>query len=204
MIRVLVVDDHSLFRCGLVHMLEDGGVAVVGEAGEGGEAIRRATQLSPDVVLMDLHMPGVDGVEATRALAARFPVLVLTISDEDEDLFRAVEAGARGYLLKCAEPDELLRGVRAVAAGQSVLSPEVTRTALRALQRGPRSALPDLSARQREVLVGIARGRSYRQIAEELGVSPHTVKTHAERLYERLGVHSRPALLRVAADFHLD
>lgn len=204
MIRVLVVDDHALFRRGLSRVLEEAGLEVVGEAGDGAEAMRLAAELGPDVVLMDLHMPGVDGVEATRALGARFPVLALTVSEDDEDLVRAVQAGARGYLIKRAEPEELARAVRAVAAGQSALSPEMTVPALEALRHTPRRWPARLSPRQRQVLAGILQGHSNRRIAEALAISPHTVRTHVERLYEQLGVSSRTELIRLATARRLD
>lgn len=199
-IRVLVVDDHPLFRQALGRVFEGTELEVVGEAGNGDEAIRCAAELRPDVVLMDLHMPGTNGVAATRALAASCPVLMLTISENDEELTQAIQAGARGYLLKKAEPDELVRAVRVVAAGQSIVSPEMTGAVLEALRHSPSRELPELSPRQREVLSSIAAGLTNQRIAERLGISPHTVKTHVERLYERLGVASRADLVRLATE----
>lgn len=198
MTRVFVVDDHEVFRRGVVGLLVEAGFDVVGEASSGEEALQLAPKSRADIVLMDLHMPGIGGVETTRGLSDSLPVLVLTVSEKDEDLLRAIHAGARGYVLKNLGTAELVEAVRRVAGGESALSPEMAKAALEALRRQPESPMPDLSAREREVLSGISRGLSNRQIADELGLSEHTVKTYVERVYEKLGVASRGEAAAVA------
>ena len=203
MTRVLVVDDHALFRQGLCRVLSEAGIDVVGEAGDGAEAVRMARRLGPDVVLMDLHMPVRDGVEATRDLAPEARVLILTVSDEDEDLFRALDAGAQGYLLKDTGPEALVGAVRSVAEGSVVLSPEVSKRVLAAVRR-PRRDLSGLSGREKEVLALVARGRSNLAIAKALGISEHTVKTYIERLFQKLDVSSRSEAAAYGADLSID
>lgn len=193
-LRVLVVDDHALFRAGIVSILRDHGIKPVGEASDGEAAVRMAEALAPDMILMDLHMPVLDGVGATRKLAHRFPILILSISDNDEDLIRAVQAGAKGYLLKHAEADVLVAAIRQVARGEAVLAPELTGAAINALRQGhaPRDARTgDLSDRERQVLTLIARGKTNGEIAEDLDISAHTVKTYVERVFKKLGVTTR-------------
>jgi len=198
MTRVFVVDDHEVFRRGVVGLLVEAGFDVVGEASSGEEALRLAPKSRADIVLMDLHMPGIGGVETTRGLSSTLPVLVLTVSEKDEDLRRAIHAGAKGYVLKNLGTAELVEAVRRVAGGESALSPEMAKAALEALRRQPESPIPDLSAREREVLSGISRGLSNREIADGLGLSEHTVKTYVERVYEKLGVASRSEAAAVA------
>lgn len=190
MTTAIVADDHSLFRKGVCQTLTDAGIDVVGQAGDGVKAVSLAHSLRPDVVVMDLHMPGGDGVAATRELAADTNVLILTVSDDDDDLFAAIEAGARGYLLKNSEPAALVRAVESVAEGNSVLSPQISRKIFGAVRR-PGKDLEKLSTRERQVLTLIARGLSNSAIAQELEISEHTVKTYNERLYEKLDVSSR-------------
>lgn len=190
MTSAIVADDHSLFREGVCNTLSDAGIDVLGTASDGIEAVALAQRLHPDVVVMDLHMPGGDGVAATRALAADINILILTVSDDDEDLFAALDAGAQGYLLKDADPDALIRAVESVAEGNSVLSSQVSRKIFGAVRR-PGKGLEKLSARERDVLTLIARGLSNNAIAQTLGISEHTVKTYNERLFEKLGVSSR-------------
>ncbi len=209
MIRVLVVEDHTLFRQALVRLLSDEGLQVVAEAASGEEALSLAEQYQPDVILMDLHMPKMDGVEAARRLSDQTNILMLTVSEDDNDLFRAIEAGASGYVLKNIEPQELIRAIKDVVQGHSVLAPEVTTIALKALrQRVPRGSgtgkIPDLSERERQVLTLIAQGKSNRAIAESLGISQHTVKTYVERLYEKLGVSSRAEAAVAASEVDLN
>jgi DNA-binding NarL/FixJ family response regulator len=203
MIRALLVDDHSLFRRGVRQVLEEGGIVVVGEAGDGEEAVQLTARLSPDIVLMDLHMPKLSGVEATERVSADTRVLILTISDQDQDLFPAIAAGAHGYLLKAAPPEDLLRAVTTVAKGGSVLSPEVTAAVIGAARRPTRGRLPDLSPREKEVLRLVAEGLSNRAIAERLGVTEHTVKTYVERLFEKLEVSSRAGAAAIAGEHGL-
>ena len=207
-VRVLIVDDHPVVRNGLRGMLDgEPGVAVVGEASDGAEALTVADRLAPDVVLMDLRMPGMDGIEATAAFAARGAtprVLVLTTYDTDADVLRAVEAGATGYLLKDASSGELVRAVRAVARGESVLAP----VALSRLTRRVRTPDADApTARELDVLRQVARGASNREVAAALHISEATVKSHLLHLFVKLGVEDRTAAVTAALRrglIHLD
>ncbi|MYR60808.1 response regulator [Streptomyces sp. SID625] len=202
-ISLLIVDDHPVVRDGLRGMFEaTAGFTVLGEATGGAEAVEKAAALDPDVVLMDLRMPGGSGVDAIRELArrgARAKVLVLTTYDTDSDTLPAIEAGATGYLLKDAPRDDLLAAVRAAAEGRSVLSPAVASRLVSAV-RAPAAGSEPLSAREREVLVLVARGTSNREIARELFISEATVKTHLTHLYAKLGVKDRAAAVAVAYD----
>ncbi|MET7490317.1 response regulator transcription factor [Streptomyces sp. NPDC005538] len=204
LISVLIVDDHPVVRDGLRGMFESApGFRVLGEASDGVEAVERAAALDPDVILMDLRMPGGGGVDAIRELtrrSARAKVLVLTTYDTDSDTLPAIEAGATGYLLKDAPRDELFTAVRAAAAGRTVLSPAVASRLVSAV-RGPQTPGNEpLSAREREVLVLVAKGTSNREIARELFISEATVKTHLTHLYGKLGVKDRAAAVAVAYD----
>lgn len=198
-VSVLIVDDHPVVRDGLRGMFESApGFRVLGEAANGVEALERAAALDPDVVLMDLRMPGGSGVDAIRELVrrgARAEVLVLTTYDTDSDTLPAIEAGATGYLLKDAPREELFAAVRAAAEGRTVLSPAVASRLVSAV-RAP--AAEPLSAREREVLALVARGTSNREIARELFISEATVKTHLTHLYAKLGVRDRAAAVAVA------
>jgi DNA-binding NarL/FixJ family response regulator len=199
--RVLVVDDHRLFRGGLRDVLEESGIEIAGEADSGEEAVELAAALSPDVVIMDLKLPGISGAEATRRLLAAEPelsVLVLTVSAEGEDIDDALAAGARGYLLKDASARELVAGVRAVAAGEAALSPAVASRLVASLRDARRardasvSGVPaDLSARELEVLRLMSEGLENTQIAEALYISPETVKDHVSNILLKLGVENR-------------
>jgi DNA-binding NarL/FixJ family response regulator len=198
-IRLLIVDDHPVVRDGLRGMLTgDPEFEVLGEAADGAEAVTLAETLRPDVVLMDLRMPGVDGVRAIGALRERgltARVLVLTTYDTDSDVLPAIEAGATGYLLKDSPRDELFRAVRAAARGEAVLSPSVA-TRLLGQVRAP--AWEPLSQRELEVLGLIARGRTNREAAKHLFISEATVKTHLLHIYGKLGVNDRAAAVAVA------
>ena len=202
-IRLLVVDDHALFRRGVVDLLqEQPDFLVVGEAENGPTAVQLSHQKQPHVVLMDVHMPGGGGVEAVRSLKQPpgICVVMLTVSDKDEDLLRALEAGADGYLLKSAEPDELCQAIRQVAAGQSVLSPEVTRRVMQVAATQLVSPAVSLSPRELEVLQELARGATTAEIANTLVISQNTVKTHIRRLMNKLDVNNRTeAVARAAA-----
>jgi DNA-binding NarL/FixJ family response regulator len=193
-IRLLIVDDHPVVRNGLRGMFTgDDGFVVVGEAGNGADAVAESVRLRPDVVLMDLRMPEMGGVEATRRLRDRAPsahVLVLTTYDTDDDVLPAVEAGATGYLLKDAPREELVRAVRAAARGDSVLSPSV---AGRVLTRVREPARDGLSQRELEVLRLVANGVPTREAAATLFVSEATIKTHLLHIYDKLGVRDRAA-----------
>jgi len=198
-IRLLIVDDHPVVRNGLHGMFAgDSEFEVVGEAADGAEAVAYAQSLAPDVVLMDLRMPGMDGVAAIQKLASlevRAKVLVLTTYDTDSDVLPAIEAGATGYLLKDTPRAELLRAVRAAARGEAVLSPTVA-TKLLGQVRAP--AKDDLSKRELEVLALIAKGATNREAAAQLFISEATVKTHLLHLYAKLGVSDRAAAVATA------
>ncbi len=199
-LRLLLVDDHPVVRDGLRGMLESApDFEVVGEASDGPAGVRLATTLHPDVVLMDLRMPGGGGVDAIAALHEQGftgRVLVLTTYDTDRDIMAALDAGATGYLLKDARRDDLFSAIRAAARGESVLSPAV---ATRVVSR-VRSRSQELSSREAEVLTLVARGRSNREIAKTLFVSEATVKTHLGHVYEKLGVRDRAAAVARAYD----
>jgi DNA-binding NarL/FixJ family response regulator len=195
-ITILIVDDHAVVREGLRTFLGlQDGFEIVGEAADGDEALERAAQLDPDVILMDLVMPGRDGVSAMQALkerASRSRVIVLTSFLEDDRLLPALEAGAAGYLLKNSQPAELARAVRAAQAGEAIIDPTVAARLVHALsERPPVVALDDLTPRERDVLALIAQGRSNKRIAFELGISEKTVKTHVGHVLAKLGVTDR-------------
>jgi len=192
-VRVLVVDDHSMGRMGLVQLIstaED--LEVGGEAANGLEAIARVDELEPDVVLMDLQMPEMDGVRATRAItnASRSQVLVLTSFADADRIVDALDAGAMGYTLKDADADDLLEAIRSVANGDSPLHPRVARQLLTARTRG-RSAGADLTTREREVLELVRQGLANKQIARRLGISERTVKAHLTSVFSAIGVTDR-------------
>jgi DNA-binding NarL/FixJ family response regulator len=200
---VLVVDDHAVVREGLRGFLDlQDGIEVVGEAADGDEALEQAVSLSPDVVLMDLVMPRLDGVAAMRRLRERLPrarVIVLTSFVDDDRLLPAVRAGAAGYLLKNAEPQELARAVRAAHAGEALLDPVVAARLVEALaEAGEDGPLDRLTPREREVLQLIARGLPNKQIARELDLSERTVKTHVGHVLGKLGVADRTQAALVA------
>ncbi len=200
-IRILIVDDHPVVRAGLRGMIAgEPGFEVVGEAADGNAAVRQAHDLQPDAVLMDLRMPGGDGVDAIARIADEVPgvhVLVLTTYDSDTDILRAVEAGATGYLLKDTPRDELFRAIRSAAAGQSVLAPSV---AARLMERMRAPANDLLSAREHDVLHAVARGASNREVADSLFISEATVKTHLIHIFQKLGVADRTAAVTVALE----
>ncbi len=193
-IRLLIVDDHPIFRDGLRGVFAaDADFAVVGEAEDGARAVARAVALHPDVVLMDLRMPGMGGVEAIRLLREKAPavrVLVLTTYDTDSDVLPAIEAGATGYLLKDAPSEELIRAVHAAARGESVLAPAVAGVLMGQMRRPATDAL---SQRELDVLKLIAGGTTNREAAEHLFVSEATIKTHLLHIYDKLGVRDRAA-----------
>jgi DNA-binding NarL/FixJ family response regulator len=196
-IRILIADDHPVVRDGLSGIF--GGAEdfeVVGLASDGEEAVELARRLKPDVVLMDLRMPRMDGVTAIRRLAPQQRILVLTTFDADSDVLPAIEAGATGYLLKDAPRSELYRAVRAAARGEAVLSPPVATRVLRAA----RSDEPSLSAREIEILELVARGTTNREAAERLFISEATVKTHLIHIYAKLGVPDRASAVAAAYD----
>ena len=196
-ITLLLVDDHPVVRKGTRELLEgESDLKVLGEAGNGEEAIAQTRALNPKVILMDVSMPGMNGIEATRAIKAENPgvgVLVLTSYDDDAYVFALLEAGAAGYLLKNASEDDLLGAVRAVAAGESALHPSIARKVLERFSTVSTPTPPedDLSSRELEVLRVAATGRTNKEIARDLGVSPDTVKDHLARLYAKLDARDR-------------
>ena len=196
-IRILIADDHAGFRSGLAALLEtQHDLELIGEAGSGDVAVAQALALQPDVVLMDLNMPGLDGIAATRRIVDSSPhiaVLVLTMADNDAAVFDALRAGARGYLLKGADRIELTRAVRAVASGEAIFGPDVARRLMAYFADAPAraQAFPELSDREREVLELIARGMSNQQIVDRLVISPKTVRNHISNIFSKLQVRDR-------------
>ena len=199
-VRVLLVDDHDLFRTGLRNLLEERGIQIAGEAGEGADAVRLVRELAPEVVVMDLHMPGMTGIEAIRQIHGFAPltrVLVLTISDQDDDVLDAILAGACGYLLKDASVDELIRGIAAAAVGESLVSPAIAGKVLqqvRATAVSPEAAdtiRAELSERELDVLKLIAAGNDNAMIAAQLHISPKTVKNHISNILMKLQIENR-------------
>ena len=210
MITVVVVDDQDLVRSGLIRLLETAPeLSVVGEATQGEEAVRIVAGSRPDVVLMDVRMPVLNGIEATRRIRVRTPdsrVLVLTTFDLDEYVYAALQAGASGFLLKDARPEELIDAVRRTAAGESLLAPSVTATLVHAFARQslrPDRVLPDLTPRERDILLAVARGLSNQEIADELVIGHATVKTYVSRLLMKLGGTDRVHLVIAAYEASL-
>ncbi len=206
MIRVLLADDQALVRAGFRALIDaQSDLTVVGEASDGAHAVRLAKQEHPDVVLMDIRMPGMDGLEATRQIVAdpgcaEVRIVILTTFDLDEYVFEALRAGASGFLVKDTEPVDLLRGMRAVAAGEGLLSPGITRRlieefALRSRSPRPPEALDSLTEREREVVALVGAGLSNDEIAVRLMVSPATAKTHVSRSLSKLGARDRAQLV---------
>jgi DNA-binding NarL/FixJ family response regulator len=197
-VRVLVVDDHELFRRGIIELLQERGIEVVGEAALGAVAIRQASELGPGVVLMDLSMPGMSGIEATQRMAAAAPltrVLVLTMMAEDEYVMNALLAGACGYLLKDAPIDQIVGGIQAAARGESMISPRIATRLVHRLREPPEQALPlagaPLTPRELQVLELLARGLDNAGIAQSLFLSQHTVKNHVSSILIKLQVENR-------------
>src|SRR5579864_9103221 len=211
-IRTMIVDDHALFRRGLEMVLEgEADIELVGQASDGAEAVEKAAESLPDIVLMDIRMPRSNGIEACRAMKEAAPsakIVILTISDEEEDLFEAIRAGASGYLLKDIPLDELAGSVRAVHEGQSLINPsmagkllsEFATLAKRDSDEGPakHAPAPKLTEREMEVLRLVARGMNNRDIAKELFISENTVKNHVRNILEKLQIHSRMEAVMIA------
>jgi DNA-binding NarL/FixJ family response regulator len=200
-VRVLIVDDDALMRAGLRGVLSsDDGIEVVGEAGDGRDAVYRARRSAPDVVLMDVRMPDVDGITATRRVLAELPevrVVILTTFEQDDYIFGALSAGASGFLLKRTAPEDLIAAIHTIAAGDSLLSPSVTSRVIERMARQPApdtsrdARLDELTPRECEVLELVARGRSNGEIAAALVIEESTVKTHVKRILAKLGARDR-------------
>jgi DNA-binding NarL/FixJ family response regulator len=210
-IRTMIVDDHALFRRGLEMVLEEEpDIELAGQASDGAEAVEKAAEFLPDVVLMDIRMPRSSGIEACRAMKEAAPsakIVILTISDEEEDLFEAIRAGASGYLLKDIPLDEVADAVRAVHGGQSLINPSMAAkllTEFAALarrddeERAQEVPAPRLTEREMQVLKLVARGMNNRDIAKELFISENTVKNHVRNILEKLQIHSRMEAVMVA------
>jgi DNA-binding NarL/FixJ family response regulator len=210
-IRTMIVDDHALFRRGLEMVLdEEPDIELVGQASDGAEAVEKAAESLPDVVLMDIRMPRSSGIEACRAMKEAAPsakIVILTISDEEEDLFEAIRAGASGYLLKDIPLDEVADTVRAVHGGQSLINPSMAGKLLTEFatlarrddeERAQEVPAPRLTEREMQVLKLIARGMNNRDIAKELFISENTVKNHVRNILEKLQIHSRMEAVMVA------
>jgi DNA-binding NarL/FixJ family response regulator len=212
MTTVMVVDDHPMWRDGVARDLTEGGFVVVATAGDGGEAVRRAPAARPDVVVLDLHLPVLSGVEVTRRLVAADPsvrVLVLSASGEHADVLEAVKAGATGYLVKSASREELLDAVSRTAVGEAVFTPGLAGLVLgeyRRLAASPSAEepAPRLTQRETEVLRLVAKGLSYKQIAERLVLSHRTVQNHVQNTLRKLQMHNRVQLVRYAIEQGLD
>jgi DNA-binding NarL/FixJ family response regulator len=208
MIRVLIADDHPVFRFGLRTLLKaDPMLSVVGEATNGEEAIAQVSELSPDVILMDLNMPGMNGVEAIRHIQADHPqvhILVLTMFDDDDSVFAAMRAGAHGYLLKGAEGRETLQAIHVVSTGEAIFSPAIARRLMQYFGAppppSPSQPFPDLTEREREVLALIAQGYTNQTIVEQLAISPKTVRNHISSIFSKLQVTSRLEAIMRAKD----
>jgi DNA-binding NarL/FixJ family response regulator len=197
-IRVLIADDHASFRSGLRALLASiAGMDVVGEADSGAAAVSSAAELQPDVVVMDLNMEGMDGISATRQIVATSPhiaVLVLTMYEDDDQVFGALKAGARGYLLKGADRTELVRAIRSVSSGQAIFGPAVARRLVAFFASRPMveaAAFPELTAREREILDLVARGLSNSEISQRLVLAPKTVRNHVSNVFSKLQVADR-------------
>jgi DNA-binding NarL/FixJ family response regulator len=207
-IRVLIVDDDDLMRAGLRGVLSsDDGIEVVGEAGDGRDAVYRTRLVKPDVVLMDVRMPNTDGISATRELLAGFPdvkVVILTTFQQDDYIFGALSAGASGFLLKRTRPEELIAAIHTIAAGESLLSPSVTSRVIERMAEQPApdarrdARISELTAREREVLELVARGLSNSEIATTLVIEESTVKTHVKHVLGKLGARDRVQAVIVA------
>jgi DNA-binding NarL/FixJ family response regulator len=206
-IQVLIADDHTLFRVGLHALLNlFADIQVVGEASSGEETITKAEALQPDIILMDIQMPGVNGIEATRRILHTSPniaVIVVTMFEDDDSVFSAMRAGARGDILKDADEDEVLRAIRAAARGEAIFGPAIARRLVQFFSKPPAAsghAFPELTGREREILDLIARGESNAEIAGRLVLSPHTVRNHISNIFSKLQVADRAEAIIRARD----
>jgi DNA-binding NarL/FixJ family response regulator len=204
-IRALIVDDHPVTREGLRTLLElsgDDAVIVVGEAGSGEEAVAQVLQLEPDVVFMDVRMPGISGIEATKQIRKANPgtkVILITIDESRGAISEAIQAGVSGYLLKDASSDALVDAAKQAVEGRAVIHPQLTKTFIEEVQHVEDApATTPLSKREREILQMVANGSTTKEVARDLGISPHTVKTHLERIFEKLGANDRAQAVAIA------
>ncbi|MBI5040286.1 MAG: response regulator [Gammaproteobacteria bacterium] len=207
-LRILVIDDHTLFRVGLQGLLENRGIEVVAAVGDGQEGLALAEQLHPDVVLLDMRMPGLDGLGVLRHLrqsGQRMPIAMLTTSSNEQDLVEALRSGAQGYLIKDMEPDDLVLALRDIVAGKTVVAPDLAPVLAKVVQgesvtaRDP-SPFSELTPRESEILVLLAEGQSNKAIARNLGISDGTVKLHVKAILRKLGVHSRVEAAVIAVE----
>ncbi len=199
--RVLLIDDHALFRAGLQGLLEQRNIEVIAAVGTGAEGLRLAQELAPDVVLLDLRMPEIGGLEVLRRLREanpHVPVVMLTTSSDEQDLVESLRLGARGYLLKDMEPDNLVSTLRDIVEGKTIVTPELTGILAKVVQQGEPAAgeertkpFDELTPREREILCHVSEGQSNKVIARKLGISDGTVKLHVKAILRKLGVHSR-------------
>jgi DNA-binding NarL/FixJ family response regulator len=194
-IAVLIADDHPVFRQGLHALLDEvPDIELIGEAADGDEAVTAALELKPDVVLMDVRMPGLNGIDATRRIVAAdsgIGILVLTMFEDDDSVFAAMRAGARGYLLKGSEQEEVMRAIRSIASGEAIFGPAIARRLIGYFSSASTEAFPELTAREREVLELIAQGRNNQAIADELVLSLKTVRNHVSNVFNKLQVTDR-------------
>jgi len=202
-IRILIVDDHPVTREGLHSALDlEDGVEVVGESASGEEAVEVSTTLKPDIVFMDVRMPGMGGIEATKAIRQASPnskVILFTVDETRASISEAIQAGVSGYLLKDASAEELVKAARLAMEGKAVIHPQLTRAFIEEVQfADKRPDVPALSAREKEILQKVAYGATTKEVAHDLGISPHTVKTHLERIFEKLGANDRAQAVAIA------
>jgi DNA-binding NarL/FixJ family response regulator len=202
-IRILIVDDHPVTREGLHAALDvEDGVEVIGEAGSGEQAIEDAGSLRPDVVFMDVRMPGMGGIEAARAIRQASPdtkVILVTVDESRASISEAIQAGVSGYLLKDTSPDELVNATRLAVEGKAVIHPQLTRAFIEEVQTAEKKGdAAALSRREKEILQKVAYGATTKEVAHDLGISPHTVKTHLERIFEKLGANDRAQAVAIA------
>lgn len=207
-LRILVIDDHTLFRVGLQGLLEHRGIQVVAAVGDGQEGLALADQLRPDVVLLDMRMPGMDGLGVLRHLrqsGLKMPIAMLTTSSNEQDLVEALRSGAQGYLIKDMEPDDLVLALRDIVAGKTVVAPDLAPVLAKVVQgesvtaRDP-SPFSELTPREGEILGLLAEGQSNKAIARNLGISDGTVKLHVKAILRKLGVHSRVEAAVIAVE----
>lgn len=210
--RILLVDDHALFRIGLEGLLERRGIEVIASVGDGQEGIRLAQELKPDVILLDMRMPEITGIQVLGQLRNQgldIPIVMLTTSNEERDLIESLRSGAQGYLLKDMDPDELVNALKDIVAGKTVVAPELAAVLARVVQQGDTSTIiqptpfSELTPREHEILCLLAEGYSNKVIAKQLGISDGTVKLHVKAILRKLGVHSRVEAAVIAVEQEL-